>query len=779
VDPKDDVTFLAAVAARVEEAVDRAAEWFRSDPLAVDTLMRNLWDAAKAMIARLVDHLAASYARLAAESVEIANGEAALVDDSYSRAAGDADFPNLSEAQRSALRAMIRDDVAASGWIPGAFSAVRERDVNLWRTALAVTDDTTLPGSKALRDHLREAAIGAGGWLMLARDTVHRVMRASVDGVAFAAAEAKILTNLGGFDLWDPRDPERRVLERFRVSQRPAMLRDDGSTVDQGLWIEVVDPRAAPLTADTPNVHYTRPFERSDRPFATRWTVHVLGSLTVRAETERAVLVGPDGLDPAVVETAWPLDFTIAIDAYSAWNLTGVAYHNSNALLGDAWQALLDFLDVAWDALSKAASWILDALRGVVRVLMDLLEPILSFVHKIVKMLTEAMREMIDLLYELAVGMMQSVLSVVDKIVDAIPSTTYTVQGYGMSWSFVINGAKGRELEIAIAAGALEVGVAFVDFGEARMPADVRYDVLAWWNVSFGPYRFDAGIDPLRLVQGNVLEGHAEWNDWWTMDLEGLVLEPYVDYSLSIPLGWIPIPPYGDVEFEVGFEIVITENPLPIVYHLLAKTFSQAFEDVRAIPPSLEYVIRFSESLLRHFSENVLAVVERHGNDLLEASLYFEAGFGVGTMSPLGVGFRLSFVADGLALAGVLAWIAANLAAYLRAMLNPLTPIEYQRLPVNLLEHLFIRAEVHMSVEAPLPVRTVLESIGFDFSLRVAAMIEANLALVGTLLGQSWGTWEVNFGVYVELPKPFGEILGGPAGWGANLWFLRGSFHPY
>jgi len=410
---------------------------------------------------------------------------------------------------------------------------------------------------------------------------------------------------------------------------------------------------------------------------------------------------------------------------------------------------------------------------------MDLLEPILSFVHKIVKMLTEAMREMIDLLYELAVGMMQSVLSVVDKIVDAVPSTTYTVQGYGMSWRFVINGAEGRELEIAIAAGALEVGVAFVDFGEARMPAGVRYDVLAWWNVSFGPYRFDAGIDPLRLVQGTVLEGHAEWSDWWTMDLEGLVLEPYVDYSLSIPLGWIPIPPYGDVEFEVGFEIVITRNPLPIVSDLLRETFSQAFEDVRAIPLSLEYVIGFSESLLRHFSENVLAVVERHGNDLLEASLYFEAEFGVGTTSPLGVGFRVSFVADGSALAGVLAWIAANVAAYLRAMLNPLTPLEYQRLPENLLEHLFIRAEVHVSVEAPLPVRAVLESIGLDFSLRVAAMIEANLALVGTLHGQAWGTWEVNFGVYVELPKPFGEILGGPAGWGANLWFLRGSFHPY
>ena len=194
---------------------------------------------------------------------------------------------------------------------------------------------------------------------------------------------------------------------------------------------------------------------------------------------------------------------------------------------------------------------------------------------------------------------------------------------------------------------------------------------------------------------------------------------------------------------------------------------------------SLDYAIRFAESLLRHFSENVLAVVEQHGDHLLKVSVYFEAEFDIGTGSPLGAGFRLSFVADAMALAGGLSWIAANIAAYLRSMLDPLTPFEFQGFPANLFEHLFVRGEVHVSVEAPLPVKSALEAIGLELGVRVAALIEANLALFGSLFGQAWGTWEVNFGVYVELPEPFGELFGGPMGWGGNLWFLRGSFHPY
>ena len=779
VDPKDEVSFLAAVSARVEDAVDRAADWFRSDPRAVDSLMGNLWNAAKTTIARLVDHLVASYAKLAGESSEISNGEAALVDDLYADAAGDSDFAKLSDAQRSALRTMMRDDVFTGGWVSVAFSDVRGEDVGRWREALAATNDTALPGSKALRDQLREAAIGAGGWLLLARDTIHRMMRESAEGIAVASAEAAVTTNLGAFELWDPRDPERRSLERFRVRHLPSLLRQGADQRSDGLWVEVVDPKAIPRTPDTPNVHYTRPFERSARPFATRWTVHVLGSLTVRAETERAVLIGPNGLEPAVVEATWPLDFTIAVDVYSGWNLTGVAYHNSNDLLGDAWQTLLSFLDVAWEALSEAASWVLDVLRAVVRVLMELIEPIITFVHKVVEILTEALRMIVDLLYEIAVGAIQAVLSAVDEAVDLFPNTTFEVTGYGMDWRFAINAADGRELELTVGTDALEVGVAFVDFAEMGTPADLRYDVLGWWTVSLGPYHLDAGIDPLRLVQDYVLEGRAEWDSWWTMGLEGLVLESYLDYSVSIPLGWIPIPPFGDVEIEVGFEILITANPLPIVFDLLENTIAQAFEDVGGIALSLEYVIRFSESLLRHFSENVLAVVEQHGDNLLEVSVYLEGEFDFVTASPLGAGFRLSFVADGMALAGIIAWIAANVAAYLRALLNPLTPIEFQGLSVNLLEHLFIRGEVHVSIEAPLLVRPALEAIGLDLTFRVAALIEANLALIGSLIGQDWGTWEVNFGVYVELPEPLGQIFGGPMGWGGNLWFLRGSFHPY
>ncbi|MBI4416983.1 MAG: hypothetical protein HY557_08370, partial [Euryarchaeota archaeon] len=288
-DPNDGATFLAVLAARIEKAVDEAIERLRSDPAAMDAMIAPLWERAKELVADLVDLLVESYPTLADEALTIAEGERALADDVWTRASLDSDFAALGEDGRNALRTAIEADVADSGWVRSTFASRRAEDVARWSLALAAVNETVLPGTPTLRERLREAAVGVGGWLLHARSAMRGLLQEALGQEALAA---HVATRLDPF-LFRDVPTGRAKAEPFRVHHEPGVVREGGP---DGLRIEIVDPATVPLAVDTPNVHYTRPFERSTRPFTTQWTVRVSGLVQLRVETVDRVLFGPDGL---------------------------------------------------------------------------------------------------------------------------------------------------------------------------------------------------------------------------------------------------------------------------------------------------------------------------------------------------------------------------------------------------------------------------------------------------------------------------------------------------
>lgn len=780
VDPKDNVTFLDALAARVARAVDDAVAWFQGHPEAVDGLMANLWDATKATLADLVAHVRVNYPALAGESSEIPKARAAIADDLFAWAKADPAFPGLNATQRLWLRGRIDADVLASGWADAAYESRRQADGRRWDRAVAAMGGTPLPEDPDLRARLREIVVGAGGWLSLARDAVRGLLEESGRAQGVAGLRVAIPTTLDPFRLWDPRRPQDVTAERFTVSHTPRSLRATAgipSDVPQvgELRVHIVDPADTPPTQGGGNEHFTRPFERSRRPFATRWGVEVRGAVRLTVATADRVLLGPSGPAPASVHAVWPIDASFSVHGYSGWNLTGVAYASSDTFAEDAWELLQEFLRILWDAIAQAAEAVLDLLRAAIEFVMDLLEPLFAFAHRVVQFLTELAAQAVEFLHDLAVQAADALGGIADAFLDAVPPGSVTsVSMYGLTFRAALNGPGGRELDLAVTSGPMTAGIVLHDLEEAgRARSDgPRYDLVATWAVAAGPFRFEAAFDPLLAMQPTAARGSAVWEGTWRVDFEGPVADPYYRVGVSIGIGPIPVPPIGTVDVEIGVRVHLRQDLVRLVQDLIGAALAEAEAELAGEPESWDYVGRLAVAFARRLVANAVAFLDRHPEDLLEISLYVEAQVDAAG-GPASAGLALAIAADGRAVRDVLAWVVRNVLAFFENLLNPLAPADYTALPRSVPEHMFVRAAGYFRFGVPKAIARFLPDIPLE--VRLAAQVSANVAAVGALFGQDWGRWEVTFGAYLSIPLPMPEALGGIPGVGGTLWFLRGT----
>jgi len=750
IDPKDDRSLLSSLGDRLRVAIDDAIEWVRSDPTAIESLMANLWVRLRAILMGLVDFLCAGYAtKLVDAPATLASARLSIGDDMWARASADSDFPSLTEAQRQTLRTLIADDVAVSAWAESALGSRRSSDEVRWRSAIDLSQNASF------REGLLESAIGSAGWLVLAGGMVDAALREIAGATEAAGLRAVHETRLGGFEVTDPANPGARREERFRVVQSPAFLR---TGPDLAVWTD--DPSRKVLTDASPNVHLTAPFDLSRRPFSSRWDVRVAGSVRVRLETLDRVLVGPGGLEPAALEQSWPLDFSFGIDAYSGWNLTGVAYRSSRTFAGDVWNKVVEFLGFLWDLLSKVVTWVLDLLGKVVKVLLDLFEPLLSFVNRVVRLIGEFLSWLVELLRSLVVHVAGFIGTVVDIVDDLAPSgLSVAVPLHGITFQVVMNGPNGRELALGWTTDIGDARVEVIDLGEVGLASSIpgaTHDVVAAWDLALGPLEVAAGFDPLRATLREPFEASVSWVGSWAVELEGGVVETLFAWDRSVSFGPFPTP-LGLATVTVGVEVVLTEEPVLALDEVLLGCFEEAeLGSWEALP---EYGRRVAECV----AGRVRAFLDEVASALVEASLYVDVGFGAGAGD---VGVRLSFVAEGEILRALLAWLVSNLQAFVHNALHPLSPADHTAFPAGALEHLWIRFELFFRAGVPAWIRDVLRA---TLEVTVAAMIEANLAAFGALLGQSWGAWEVRFGLYFELAVGEGTaaIL--------DVWLIRGT----
>ncbi|MEK6851931.1 MAG: hypothetical protein AABY30_05275, partial [Candidatus Thermoplasmatota archaeon] len=617
-----------------------------------------------------------------------------------------------------------------------------------------------LAQNASFRQGLVSVAVGSAGWLILAADMVHSILRETAEGMEVAGLRAVYETRLGGFEVQDPANPDVTRVERFLVVQTPPFVR---SGVDLGIRIE--DPSLVVMTDSSPNVHLTAPFELSRRPFSSQWNVRIGGALRVRVETVDRVLVGPGGLEPAALEEAWPLDIGFGVTAHSGWNLTGVSYRSSRTFGGDLWNKVMEFLGLLGDLLGKVVKWILDILGKVVRVLLDLLEPLLSFVNRIVQLIGEFLSWVVELLRTLVVHVVNFLGFVVDIAERLAPEgLEVTIPLFGLVFRFTLNGRNGRDLGIDVHTGIGDASVELIDLKEAGLVPSIPgagYDLVATWNVALGPLDLDAGFDPLRAKLPELFQGTVSWVGSWTVELEGGVIEPLFALDRSQPFGPFPTP-LGLATVTIGVEVVLTTRPVSFAFEdVLLGCFEEAeLTSWEALP---EYCTRVAECV----AGRARRLLNETASALVEASLYVDVAFGAGAAE---VGVRLSFVADGEMLRAILEWLVRNLQAFFHNALRPLAPVEYSEFPAGALEHLWVRFELFFRAGVPAWIRDL---VAVDLTLTLAASIEANLAAFGALLGKSWGRWEGRFGVYFEMA--FGTDTAAVL----DVWIIQGTLRAY
>ena len=770
VDPKDNRTFLAVLAERVDRAVDDAVAWVRSDPNAVQTLMTNLWEAVRGVLSNLVENLIATYDGLANASAVVADGSVAIAEDSYTRAIADPDFAALNSSQRAALRALIDADVTANAWAASVFQRRKQEDADRWRAAVSVAD------RERLRTQLLAAVLGAGGALILAQDSIDGLLAEARQAQDMASMRAVHRTQLGPFTVGDGAAARETqfVVHHFPRLLSPQPWVERASIREGDLRIEVVDPATVPLTSATPNVHYTDPGNVSHRPFTTEWRVRILGAVSLRVETADRVLLGEEGLEPVVLEDVWPMNITFSVPAYSGWNLADVAYHASNTFGEDLWRWIHGFLEEAWEALRPIMDGILDGIRQVLRFVMDLLRPLLEFAQQVVEFLTKLFVWQVELLQKVVLGLINVAGMFVDWVASLLGPAEFRIHALGADVSVASGVRPGHDLEVVAAVGPIRAGFTIVDLVDAGLPQrdGNRYDALVSWDVTLGPYAMHMGFDPLLAVNAeHVFEGRASWEGAWAMDLAGPSVSSSFVVGAAFPFE-VVVPPFGTVVVTLGVEARFAQEPRTLLEEILEQSFLEALDDVGGEPDTWEGLRDFLVHFARRTLESAIEALE----EAFEAALYVEVhGKAAGVA---GVGLRLTFLAEGIAIRALVEWLVRNLIAFFGGGFNPLAPADYGSLLRAAAENTWVGAQGYFVIEPPKFVQVLLPIEG---RLEVGASIRANVAAIGTVFGQDWGVWQVEFDAYLfasigrlgpeaQLPfVHFGEE------WRVSL--LRGTMH--
>ena len=756
IDPKDSRSFLDLLGLRVGHAVDLALARFGSDPIAVDGLTVNFWNATKAMLRDLVDYLTAGHdVVLVNATTEIGRARNALTADLFVEAVRR--FPALNDSQKGTLRSAIDSDVIGNGWDLAAYAGRRAVDLGAFHDALALADSTSVPGFQ-MRARMREEVAGATGWLASAADSIKGLIGSATAAQDVAGLRVAYAATTDPFVLSDPWTGEPGFVERFRVRQSPAYLRANMETSNEtgaggSLAVAIVDPSELPASEDTPNAHLTKLGAQSHRPFATGWRVRVAGAALLRIETATAVLVGSSGLVPAALEKTWSLNFSLSLVAYSGWNLTGVSYRASDSLMN----SIASFIDLALPDLTAVVRWMLVTMGRGLEIVSMMMERLSDFAFKVVRALSELLSRLLDFLRMVATQALGIVGRILDAIRIAFPvETRFTVAIAGVIVRVLVNGPAGRSLTLEFEWTGPH-HVEFVRLLESEYRDRARrqptYDVLAHASALLGPLHQSLSVDPLNVTQPHMIEGNASWEHAWRANYFGPTVQAGlpIDASLSIT---VPVAPGIDVDVRVGIGALTIGIPLAGFMAAIERGVSEALSQLPEAE-SWEDVGRLTREIGERLTADLLDEVE---GSLLEVGVYAQADVKAEVEGP---GFRLALVVDGTAVREAIEWLIDNVARYFERGLDPFADAQYKALPENLGEHAALRAEFHFVAGAP----AFVADFGVTGEVRVAARVQANLAALAARLGHDAGRPEYEFAILLDghvalpwLPGLYGVI---------------------
>ena len=180
----------------------------------------------------------------------------------------------------------------------------------------------------------------------------------------------------------------------------------------------------------------------------------------------------------------------------------------------------------------------------------------------------------------------------------------------------------------------------------------------------------------------------------------------------------------------------------------------EALAEASAVNASLTLLGKAAKRTIDRILDRCLDLLS---DSILEIRFYVEVSIHDITSSA-GAGFTLSLVATGDFIEKTLRWIGEAVVDAIRGLTNPYSSTSHARSVSDIAEDVFVRVSAFGRVGLPKMVSRMAE--GFEF--RMDAVIEANIAFIGSVFGADLGKGQVDFGVCISgipgsmLPLVFG-----------------------
>jgi len=316
-----------------------------------------------------------------------------------------------------------------------------------------------------------------------------------------------------------------------------------------------------------PNVHMTSLGSVNVTPFATQWTVSVVGQLDVVLRSENSALQSLYGDDTSSVRRV-KVDLTFPVVAHSSWPLSGVEYNPSNTVLSDALAAARKFCEIVWDKLEPVFGWVKDGFERVLRFVLDLSDTLASFAVRVVKAISNIMQTVVETLQEFVQKIADSALAkAVKAFIDLTGRVELRISLYGFTIIIqtlipdLIYRNGDDMLRIIVCTDRFGPSISF-GIRVARL-SDGSWDVLVNGTIVHRDTTVEVRVDPLMHIMRRFVEVHCKGRSWG-MDLMIPEVEPYelaeVSTSnlpgVSALLSNIPIPVLGlSASVEAGMRL--------------------------------------------------------------------------------------------------------------------------------------------------------------------------------------------------------------------------------
>ena len=793
ISPSDRIGFLDEIQRQLFLSIDNALNDIKDNSNLFIILVQNLWNKTKVMISGLLDYIKSNYSTFLSQSQYITSAQTKIIASLINTASKDPDYSSLDQSGKDNLRNQIQLTVIAMRWANTTYDQVKNIDFSrfdaLYHKAISMN---TPPGQGGLYRRLLETVTGTAGIFALAGNTIKVFLEGMINNEEITNAKVFIPISTSPYRFYEDElvnEGRKFKEEKLVVDQIPNLLTItrfaehlgsfNGSPSTGELWIELIDPASIPLSRNSPNVHYTRIDEISNRPYETQWTIRIKASIEIKVSSARGIFLDLDGHAPTDDRAFVPLDLQVAIKIFSGWPLENVEYLNSNVFTNDIWNLIQDFLDNIWDAVTSILDWILDGAKLLIDQLVNLFDYVLSQAAKYLKVIYETFSWVIDLFQEVLKNAISWLLEALDFIIKFLPPFEFSLSAFGFTFNICVNGASGNRLILSLTSDSFALTVRFVNIKEAgQEPLNgfSNWNIFSNWHMKLGALEVDVALDPLMMIDNRFLIINASWDRSWKIRIVMPEIEAYYDFSVGINTPPIQTP-IGDIEFGLGFQARLTEefNHLDVI-ELISRCIQDIQDKLRNIELEWESIKNFLMRFIRKIIDYLLHAIQRIIDNVIDISIEFKALFRWGDVA--GTGIRISLLLDGEGAVMIFTWIANNIRNLLDRLFNPSSSFHFEMISKTILSHFYLLVDLILSVGLP---GFILETHPIDIlpEYQLAIGFGTSISFFGGLLGLDWGSWDVYFGARIESIPPL--IANGLFNTGlktVDFWLIKGFLMP-